>query len=196
MNYIYNIKVNLKEYLINFYEWNETDEITTIDKIPLYLVNTKDYLNILNMNIKLNQDFNFNLVNDMCLFTNSVDIICVHFTNNIIDKISKLSLIEEDDTLDEIKGKDKIKLKYSLINKSNNYKLIPRFEEKIVNDIIEYINNNKNNEEIIDYLYYEWFNDKKSKNKYNDLINSINKEHSIKHDKLYKIIELIECKNV
>ena len=56
MNYIYNIEVNLKEKLINFYEWNSSDILTKVDRIPLYLVNTKDYIHILNMNIKLNKE--------------------------------------------------------------------------------------------------------------------------------------------
>lgn len=191
MNYIYNIEVNLKEKLINFYEWNSSDILTKIDRIPLYLVNTKDYIHILNMNIKLNKKIN--LVNNMCLFTNSVDVICVLFTNDgIIEKISKLKLIDESDVLDEISEKNKIELDYKIINKSNNYSFNPRYEENIVNELLEYVKSKKEDNNIIDYLYYEWFSDKKCNNKYEKLIKSINKKHSVKHDKLYKIIELIK----
>ena len=191
MNYIYNIEVNLKEKLINFYEWNSSDILTKVDRIPLYLVNTKDYIHILNMNIKLNKKIN--LVNNMCLFTNSVDVICVLFTNDgIIEKISKLKLIDESDVLDEISEKNKIELDYKIINKSNNYSFNPRYEENIVNELLEYVKSKKEDNNIIDYLYYEWFSDKKCNNKYEKLIKSINKKHSVKHDKLYKIIELIK----
>lgn len=191
MNYIYNIEVNLKEKLINFYEWNSSDILTKVDRIPLYLVNTKDYIHILNMNIKLNKKIN--LVNNMCLFTNSVDVICVLFTNDgIIEKISKLKLIDESDILDEISEKNKIELDYKIINKSNNYSFNPRYEENIVNELLEYVKSKKEDNNIIDYLYYEWFSDKKCNNKYEKLIKSINKKHSVKHDKLYKIIELIK----
>jgi len=191
MNYIYNIRVNLKENLINFYEWNNTDNLTKIDRIPLYLVSSKDYVNILNMNIKLKEKIS--LVNNMCLFTNSVDIVCILFTNDgIIDKISKLSLIDESDALDQVNEKNKIELKYSLINKNNNYKMTTRYEEKIVNELLEYVKSKKEDNNIIDYLYYEWFSNEKCNNKYEKLIKSINKKHSIKHDKLYKIIELIK----
>ena len=191
MNYIYNIEVNLKEKLINFYEWNSSDILTKVDRIPLYLVNTKDYIHILNMNIKLNKKIN--LVNNMCLFTNSVDVICVLFTNDgIIEKISKLKLIDESDILDEISEKNKIELDYKIINKSNNYSFNPRYEENIVNELLEYVKSKKEDNNTIDYLYYEWFSDKKCDNKYEKLIKSINKKHSVKHDKLYKIIELIK----
>ena len=191
MNYIYNIEVNLKEKLINFYEWNSSDILTKVDRIPLYLVNTKDYIHILNMNIKLNKKIN--LVNNMCLFTNSVDVICVLFTNDgIIEKISKLKLIDESDVLDEISEKNKIELDYKIINKSNNYSFNLRYEENIVNELLEYVKSKKEDNNIIDYLYYEWFSDKKCNNKYEKLIKSINKKHSVKHDKLYKIIELIK----
>ena len=191
MNYIYNIEVNLKEKLINFYEWNSSDILTKVDRIPLYLVNTKDYIHILNMNIKLNKKIN--LVNNMCLFTNSVDVICVLFTNDgIIEKISKLKLIDESDILDVISEKNKIELDYKIINKSNNYSFNPRYEENIVNELLEYVKSKKEDNNIIDYLYYEWFSDKKCNNKYEKLIKSINKKHSVKHDKLYKIIELIK----
>lgn len=191
MNYIYNIEVNLKEKLINFYEWNSSDILTKVDRIPLYLVSSKDYIHILNMNIKLNKKIN--LVNNMCLFTNSVDVICVMFTNDgIIEKISKLKLIDESDVLDEISEKNKIELDYKIINKSNNYSFNPRYEENIVNELLEYVKSKKEDNNIIDYLYYEWFSDKKCNNKYEKLIKSINKKHSVKHDKLYKIIELIK----
>ena len=191
MNYIYNIEVNLNEKLINFYEWNSSDILTKIDRIPLYLVNTKDYIHILNMNIQLNKKIN--LVNNMCLFTNSIDVICVLFTNDgIIEKISKLKLIDESDILDEISEKNKIEFEYKIINKSNNYSFNPRYEENIVNELLEYVKSKKEDNNIIDYLYYEWFSDKKCNNKYEKLIKSINKKHSVKHDKLYKIIELIK----
>ena len=198
MTYIYNIKVNLKENLLNFYEWSKNDNISIIKKIPIYLVSNKDYINLLNMSVKLDEDAlnNLELVNSMCLFTNLVDVICICFTNEgIVSKISKLSLIDEDSVLDEVKDKDKIKFNYKIINKNNNYRLVPRYEEDLINELINYVKSKKEDEKIIDYLYYEWFKDKKSDNKYDELIKSINKKHSIKHDNLYKIIELIECKN-
>ena len=39
MNYNYNIKVNLKDKLINFYEWESKDKITILKKAPIFKVN-------------------------------------------------------------------------------------------------------------------------------------------------------------
>ena len=39
MNYIYNIRVNLKDELINFYEWTNTDKITKLNKVKIYVIN-------------------------------------------------------------------------------------------------------------------------------------------------------------
>ena len=47
MNYTYNIKVNLKNELINFYEWNKMDKITILKKVPVFKVNDNVYENII-----------------------------------------------------------------------------------------------------------------------------------------------------
>ena len=156
MNYIYNIKVNMQNSLLNFYEWNNDDNIEIINKLPLVVVKDKDYINILNMCIKLDKPelIKFELSNNMCIFTNLFDCVCVKFSNiGIIDKISKLTLVEEDDVLDEIKNKKVVDIKYNIINKNNNYNFLSRNESKILNSIINYIESKKESNEIIDYLY-------------------------------------------
>jgi len=199
MNYIYNIKVNMQNSLLNFYEWNNDDNIEIINKLPLVVVKDKDYINILNMCIKLDKPelIKFELSNNMCIFTNLFDCVCVKFSNTgIVDKISKLTLVEEDDVLDEIRNKKVVDIKYSIINKNNNYNYLSRNENKILNSIINYIESKKESNEIIDYLYYEWFKNKKSNNKYEELLSSISKEYSDKHEYLYNLIQLIEMQNV
>lgn len=194
MNYIYNIKVNLKDELINFYEWTNTDKIIKLNKVKIYVISYYDYNNVLSMNIKVRKEFLNNIKTDnyICLFTNTIDVVCVSFNKDgIISKISKLDIYEEREVLDELSYKSKTKLLYSKINKNNNYKLITRKEEQIIEKLLSYLNDSKNNTELIDYLYYEWFHNNKSNNKYNDLITEINSEYTEKHNKLYEIIELI-----
>ena len=198
MNYIYNIKINLKSNLINFYEWEENDNIQTLNRVVPYLISTKDYINILNMNVKLSKETFSKLIlqNNICLFTNLIDCVCVHFNSKrIIDKISKLSLLEEREVLEDINKKNKIKLEYKVINSNNNYKLLTRKEERIINLINKFIEKNKEREKIIDYLYYEWFKCNKSNNKYNELLKVINGKYSKKHEEIYNIIKLIEFKS-
>lgn len=194
MNYIYNIKINLKDNLINFYEWEQSDKITSLKKVKIFVINNYDYNNILKMNIKIRKEFlkNIMLDNLICLFTNGVDIVCTKFNEDgAISKISKLDLEEEREVLDEINYKIKTKLFYSKIDKSNNYKLLTRKEERIKNKLLEFLNSSKENTELIDYLYYEWFNKTTSTNKYTELLNDIKNDYSSKHTKLLKIIELI-----
>lgn len=194
MNYIYNIKVNLKDNLINFYEWEISDKITTLKKVKIFVINNYDYNNILKMNIKIRKEFlkNIELDNLTCLFTNAVDIVCIKFnTDGTISKISKLDLEEEREVLDEINYKVKTKILYSKINKDNNYKLTTRREENIKNKLLEFLISSKDNTELIDYLYYEWSGKTSSSNKYDELLSSIKNEYSDKHNKLFKIIELI-----
>lgn len=194
MNYIYNIKVNLKNNLINFYEWESNDKITTLKKAKIFVINNYDYNNILKMNIKIRKEFlkNIELDNLTCLFTNAVDIVCIKFNiDGTISKISKLDLEEEREILDEINYKVKTKILYSKINKENNYKLTTRREENIKNKLLEFLISSKDNTELIDYLYYEWSGKTSSSNKYDELLNSIKDEYSDKHNKLFKIIELI-----
>lgn len=194
MNYIYNIKVNLKNNLINFYEWESNDKITTLKKAKIFVINNYDYNNILKMNIKIRKEFlkNIELDNLTCLFTNAVDIVCIKFNiDGTISKISKLDLEEEKEVLDEINYKVKTKILYSKINKENNYKLTTRREENIKNKLLEFLISSKDNTELIDYLYYEWSGKTSSSNKYDELLSSIKDEYSDKHNKLFKIIELI-----
>ena len=157
MNYIYNIKVNLKNNLINFYEWEPNDKITTLKKAKIFVINNYDYNNILKMNIKIRKEFleNIELDNLICLFTNGVDIVCTKFNiDGTISKISKLDLEEEREVLDEINYKVKTKLLYSRIDKNNNYKLTTRKEENIKNKLLDFLNSSKDNTDLIDYLYY------------------------------------------
>lgn len=194
MNYIYNIHVNLKENLINFYEWNKKDKITNLSKVKAFIVNYYDYDRILKMNIKVRKEFldTIKIDNYICLFSNNIDIVCCLFDKDgTIKKISKLDLNEEDDVLAEIESKSKTKLLYGSTNKSNNYKLTTRNENEIIDKLLDYIKESKNNTELIDYLYYEWFHSSKSKDKYNELVKNINSEYSDKHNELFKIIELI-----
>lgn len=194
MNYIYNIHVNLKKNLINFYEWNKKDKITNLSKVKAFIVNYYDYDRILKMNIKVRKEFldTIKIDNYICLFSNNIDIVCCLFDKDgTIKKISKLDLNEEDDVLAEIESKSKTKLLYGSTNKSNNYKLTTRNENEIIDKLLDYIKESKNNTELIDYLYYEWFHSSKSKDKYNELVKNINSEYSDKHNELFKIIELI-----
>ena len=100
--------------------------------------------------------------------------------------------IEEKDVLEDMRNKQKYKLEYKTIKNEISYSYNTRKENITINNLIKYIEKEKNNKEIIDYLYYEWFNkNNNEKDKYLKLIDSIKEKYSEKHDKLKKIVELI-----
>ena len=130
---------------------------------------------------------------NICIFFIDIDSICVKFNENgIIKEISKLTLEDEEDLLDEFDSIKEYKLKYKKIKNGNNYSYNTRSEDEIINRLNNYLNSNKEDSETINYLYYEWFNRSSNcKDKYNKLLKSINSEYSIKHEHLYDVIKLL-----
>lgn len=192
MNYAYNIKVNLKEKLYNFYEWNEKDKIKIVNKIKIFFVSDKMYNDIVNMKVIFDKSFTNELTSNICLFSNDIDIVCTEIVNDKINKISKLDLIEEREILQQSNHKQS-KIKYKLIKNENNYTFRTRSEETKVDTILKYIEKEKNNEELITYLYYEWFSKLTGSDKYNKLTKAIKGEYNTKHEKILEIIKLINA---
>ena len=192
MNYIYNIKVNLKNKLYNFYEWDS--EITCINRIKIYLVDDTTYNDIINMNAKVDNTFlnELKTFDNMCLFTNDIDVVCIKFNNNgCIDLISKLDLEEELEVLNEISNKNKIDLNYKRIDASNNYSLNTKEQNEDIKIIKDYLKNNKDNIEVIDYIYYEIFHSSRASNKYEKIISKIDNDYLQIGDKLRNLIKLL-----
>ena len=104
--------------------------------------------------------------------------------------------ISVSEVLDEINLKNKIDLKYQTINGKNNYSFRTRNQEEIILELKNYITKMKDDNDVIDYLYYEWFNSNRCKNKYEKLLSILDSEYSNKHEELYNVIKLLNCKNV
>lgn len=200
MNYTYDITVNFNRDLINFYEWNQTDSITKIRKTIVFEVDKKTYKDILNKSVKVDKKFIDKLypTNYTCIFTTEVDAVCVKFDNDgCINLISKLLLEEEKNILDELTQENKIKLKYKKIpNNQNKFSYYTRNEKQKIDRILSFLAKEKDNTSLMEYMYYEWFNTMKSKDKYSELSSAINKEYTEKHDRLLKIIDLLSYNNV
>ena len=48
MNYIYDVLCNFQNVYYDFYDWNKTDDILRIRKIPIIKVNDEVYLDLKN----------------------------------------------------------------------------------------------------------------------------------------------------
>ena len=70
MNYIYDVLCNFQNVYYDFYDWNKTDDILRIRKIPIIKVNDEVYLDLKNNNVKVSYDFLENIKNKTEVFKN------------------------------------------------------------------------------------------------------------------------------
>ncbi|MBQ9011520.1 MAG: DUF3603 family protein, partial [Bacilli bacterium] len=94
MTYIYDILLNFHNKLYDFYEWNSSDQILHVKKIPLFNLNSNDYLKIKNNIVKFPKKFTDKLhnsailykkrkiINYMFLITDETDIIAIKLNKN------------------------------------------------------------------------------------------------------------------
>lgn len=208
MTYIYDILLNFNNNFFEFFEWEKSDTIYHIKKIPLYKVNSNFIDDILSKKIVLDSNIILEIINKCeyyerksikylkycCLFTDSYRVIGVLFNDDFLNyKVSDLLLDEAYDTMNISKKVDLTDIKYNIIGfKKNNY-FLTRNEFKIKKYLLnEFRKCYKSNNDKLKYLYFEYFNtcvleiDKV----YKDLISSLDKEINNKHLKLYELIKL------
>ena len=186
MKYIDNISVNLKKEFINFYEWNEIDKITKINKVQIYKVNNDTYYDLLKYNINVTET---GIINKIVIFCNDFDSICIKFDNNGNSVLRSKLLLEEESNIIDIMLRDKcFKLNYKILEEVK-YSYNTREENYILDKIGNFINSNKDNIDIINYLSYEWFN--KKINNYNRLLELVNTSSKEEINKLYETIKII-----
>lgn len=117
--------------------------------------------------------------------TNSDSLICIFDEKGIIKEQSRLLIDEELEILEIVKGMDYYKLDFIYMNNTKKSNNLLRKEKITINKIISILKNinRENNEELLKYLYYEWFlNYPKSKNYLEKLVNNIKKEYTPKHE--------------
>lgn len=170
MTYIYDITLNLTDEYYDFFEWNKSDSITHIRKIPIYSINKQDFINLYNYEIKLN-DFLLNKLKDKteiygkknknitcCLFKYNDNILALEFNNNgISNRISALQIEEELDVID-IKTSILPKFEY---NKTKQRKIyittrLERKNKKLLQKQLSLLNI-PNDDDKIKYIYFEYF---------------------------------------
>lgn len=204
MNYIYDIVLNFQDNYYQFYEWNRSDKIKNISKIPVYKVNDEDLLNLKYNQIKIGPPLLNQIKEDtiktkklMFLVSNTKQSIGI-LINEEGKIIKRSSLLFEED--DEVNYHSKI-LPLTKITYLENIKIEPinklriQIEKKEI--IVEYII--KTNDILtLKYLYYEYFkkecNDKEIIKK--SLLKEIDKEWNQNQNNLYKIIKILTKKNI
>ena len=208
MNYIYDLILNYNKELYEFYEWNNTDKLINIEKIPIIRINNTSFNEIMSSRIKIslvlldkikNKTYTSNkIIKYSLLITNLNRVIALKFDDQGIEiERSSLLLDEEEDVLEDDYQEEKIE--YEIIEKLEEDYFLTRKEKSIKKYLLKEINNlyMNNNYEELNYLYEELYNDDKSIiERYNYLINSITNNYNSNYEKLYNIIKLANKKEL
>ena len=198
MTYIYDILLNFNEEFYDFYDWNKTDKIIHIKKIPIYKVDEGVLNDIIYNKVKIKDDF-LMLIKDKtevfykheigkikfgCLLYSNEKIVALNINENgnvigfsdlLIDEYTEII-----DTLDEVKY---IKIEYEILNKKDT-ELFKTRNDKLKENYI-YKNIYKLTNEQLEYVYYEMFLDDSIDRKF-----MITKLNNIKNvDNLYNLIK-------
>lgn len=215
MLYIYDILLNWNQNkLYDFFEWEKTDKLEHVKKIPLIRVEKGIINSFIHMNIKLEEEFISKIYNlteiytskkvvkvpYVCLLTDGVFVIAIKTDKEGFVKFrSKLIIDEEEEILCFANKIGKTDFKIEKLNEIDKETFLTRKEELIKEYLLNEIENSYNNKnyEKLKYLYTEYFNIK-----INDiericleLKDSINKGINEKHHKIYDLLNLIGNKN-
>ena len=201
MIYIYDIILNLTDddRILEFFEWNEKDNIEHIKKIPLLKVNNTLMNDILNHEIKVDNNFlesikNYTELFDIkkrkimeyvCLFSDGPKVIASEFASN--GKLlyrSSLLLDEEEEILDIVDNMDEQKINYKKLKPRNINFFLTRKELFIKNYLLKELKSSYKKNNIKE----------NSENMYKELIEDINNNFSNNHIKLFNILTMKEVK--
>ena len=194
MNYIYDILVNFKYPLIDFYDWNSDDDIENIKRIPFYKIKS-DVLNEFKYNkfkiditsIKgLTKLFNSKKTYNSLVYTDSNEAIVFKFNEDGICIGKSMLMIDEEMEILEssylVKSTD---IEYTILSRDNVTLYKTRKQVSITDYLIKTIDkiNDVDKLKYINYICLGEYNASK-----NDLINHIS---SVWCDKYYEIYDFL-----
>ena len=148
MNYYYDILLNFDDNFLMFYEWDENDPIEFTKKIPLFHIDNKTFIDLLDNKIIINDDFLSNILNKTkmkqsfikyaCIFGDGKNSIALEF-NDDGKVISKSSILLEDElNINEFMYNIELsKLSYEIIEKDKR-RIDTRKDEKIDFSLVYY----------------------------------------------------------
>ena len=208
MIYIYDILLNFNNNLINFYEWEENDNIKYVKKIPLIKITTTLLNSIIFDEIEVDNKFLEQIENKIefydeekkeyknsAILSDGHKAISYSFLNN---EISSLLLEEEKEALKIANKLETTIIKYKVLQENiKKIDKLTRKERKIKECLEKEIKDLYNNHKIekLNYYYYEYFDNISNKKEkvYQDLINSLENINE-KHIYLYNLIKKINNK--
>jgi len=208
MTYVYDLILNFNSELLEFFEWEKSDEIHHIKRISLLKVKSQTYNEILDNEVVFSNNFLEDIFNK-CEFFEQKKIKNLPYAFLITDsyrvmalllnsegrviKYSSLLLDEEEDTLEISIRLSIVKLEYNIVKKLEKNNLTRK-----ENNVLKYIKKELNNcykqkkYDKLQYLYYEYCNKKSDDIDfiYNNLISGLNDGITEKYYNLYNLIKL------
>lgn len=208
MNYYYDVILNWCENgAYSFYEWNETDYLELIKKIPIFKVKHKIFMDIMLNNISVDENF-LELIKDktlisgreikkllyVCMFTDGKNVIALEFNQEGLSiNRSNLTLDDELNVLEAAYILKEYSLEYVNVSKIDKREVL-RQEDEATKLIYLEINNLYKNRDYakLKYLYYEYKKEKIDDIDiiYNNIISDLKDNFSKNILKLYYIIKL------
>ncbi len=209
MNYVYDILSNFNQELYDFYDWDKNDNFTHLRKVPSFRVSKEVLVDLMFKKVKIKGNL-LKLIKDKTqVFTKEgVDVIEYCFIvsdsvnalgvildeDGIIYKRSKFLVSEELEINKCLKTSKIYNVEYNLLSSKTHYSNMTRNEEKVTNLILNELELIMDSTDKIDYLYYEWFNTNKGKNKYKKLVSSIKSSYTSKHEYILELLNLLKIK--
>ncbi|MBR2840283.1 MAG: hypothetical protein IKF01_00255 [Bacilli bacterium] len=207
MNYIYDVILNFNRFFYDFYEWNDSDKIVHIRKIPSFKVSSDDLCSLKYNNIKIDDILYNKIFNKTetfrkkdvkgimcsCIFSDGKDIIAISFDSRKVNYLkSSLGVDESDEIMDIVKYQKEIKLPYKVIDKKKLYSFKTRFEienEIFMKNELDKIYNNHDYKKL-NYICLECFG--KTDKNFDRAISTIKKEIIKGNDNFYKIFKIFK----
>lgn len=211
MIFIYDLILNwysLKKY--EFFEWEDSDEVEYVKKIPIFKVDNFD--DIFNNNIRVNNDFLMKIYNKSEVYgskkVEKVEYSCVFCNKDLTNALavefncegysiykSMIYFYDLDDVLSLGKKIDVFNLNYEIVDKNICEDIyLTREEQKKKRLLVSEINNSYNNNDIdkLKYFYYELFDEEEDNISiiYDKLISSLNNNFDYKHEVIYDVIKM------
>lgn len=159
MEFIYDILLNFQLEYCDFFEWQLSDKIINVKKVPLYKVNNQDFLNFKYHDITLIEN-TFPKKYQIILVTNGLEVLGILINkNNKIIKRSSLILEEATDILESLPKLKITPIKYQKkLSRPINYQ--GRIYQEKHRFIEQFLSNLhfENDEYLLKYLYFDLYN--------------------------------------
>jgi len=212
MTYIYDILVNFLEQPYEFYQWKNTDSIEHIKKIPIFKISEEQFSILKKYFIKISTSFletiknktevfeklSFHTIPYAAIFTTKKEVFALQFDSSGKQKsISTLLFDEQDEIIDIAKSLKTETLPLEIVEPRNSHPFYTRRQEEILSYLKKELQKTYlYQQEKLQYLYYECFNQKCSsfEKSYQKLCSLLTEEFQEKHQILYDLLKMTTTK--